>query len=286
MKISVIVPSFRQARFIRQTLDSILAQNLGGLEILVFDAASDDGTVEILESYGPRIQYVSRPDGGQTDAINQGLRAASGDILAYLNSDDVYLPGALECVEHHFAANPRSLAVYGGAWHLREDGSPMERYPTEPWDYARLLDVCYLCQPAVFWRRELIERFGLFDDRLNWAMDYDYWLRAGREVRFDYLDGAVLAGSRLHAGTKTLSQRVKVHREILSAVMRHSPVPPARWLINLANVIVDDERIPQCGRPISPRLRKAWIAETALKEADALAFPVTGAMLDTLGQWL
>lgn len=286
MKFSVVVPSFRQGRFIRQTLDSLLTQNRRDLEILVFDGGSDDGTVEILKSYGERIRFVSRPDEGQTDAINQGLRAARGEILAYLNSDDVYLPGALDRVARHFEENPRSLAVYGGAWHLHEDGSEMERYPTEPWDYARLLDVCYLCQPAVFWRREVMERFGTFDDRLNWAMDYDYWLRVGRAVRFDYLDGAALAGSRLHGETKTLSQRVKVHEEILRVVMRHSPAPPARWLLNLSHMIVDDVLIPDYGGEVSKKMRNAWIVETALRQADAFGFPLTAEILSTLEQWL
>lgn len=286
MKFSVVVPSFRQARFIRQTIDSLLAQNRRDLEILVYDGGSDDGTVEILESYGEKIRFVSRPDEGQTDAINQGLWEARGEILAYLNSDDVYLPGALDRVARHFDENPGSLAVYGGAWHLHEDGSEMERYPTEPWNYARLLDVCYLCQPAVFWRREVLERFGSFDDRLNWAMDYDYWLRVGRSVRFDYLDDAVLAGSRLHGDTKTLSQRVKVHEENLRIVMRHSPVPPLRWLLNLAHVIVDDVRIPKYGKPVPKELRTAWIAETALEQADAFRFPITDELLNTLEAWL
>lgn len=286
MKFSVVIPSYRQARFIRQTIESLLAQQRDDLEILVYDGGSDDGTVEILQSYGSKIRFVSRPDDGQTDAINQGLREARGEILAYLNSDDVYLPGALDRVARHFQENPASLAVYGAAWHLHEDGSHMERYPTEPWNYARLLDVCYLCQPAVFWRREVMERFGTFDDRLNWAMDYDYWLRVGRAVRFDYLDDAVLAGSRLHGGTKTLSQRVKVHQEILRVVMRHSPVPPLRWLLNLAHVIVDDVRIPGCGHPVSKSLRRAWIAETALQQADTFRFPITAELLDTLEGWL
>ena len=286
MKFSVVVPSFRQARFIRQTIDSLLAQNRSDLEILVYDGGSDDGTVEILESYGDRIQYVSRPDEGQTDAINQGLREAKGEILAYLNSDDVYFPGALDRVADYFEKHPKALAVYGGAWHLHEDGSQMERYATEPWNYPRLLDVCYLCQPAVFWRREVMERFGTFDDRLNWAMDYDYWLRVGRSIRFHYLEDTVLAGSRLHAETKTLSQRVKVHEEILRVVMRYSPVPPMRWLLNLAHIIVEDVKIPAAGMKVSQPLKNAWIVETTLKQADAFGYPVTDDLLELLEKWV
>ncbi|XHR28853.1 MAG: glycosyltransferase [Chthoniobacteraceae bacterium] len=282
MKFSVIIPSYRQARFIRDTIESLLAQNRADLEILVFDGGSDDGTVDILESYGNNIEYVSRPDGGQTDAINQGLRRARGEVLAYLNSDDVYFPGALDCVERHFDAHPDSLAVYGAAWHLYEDGSKMKRYPTEPWDYRRLLETCYLCQPAVFWRRELMERCGTFDDRLNWAMDYEYWLRAGRSARFDYLEDAVLAGSRLHEGTKTLSQRVRVHEEILNVVMRHASEPPVKWLLALARVIVEDVRIPAAGGSVPEDLKSAWLVETVLERADALGIPFTAELAEGL----
>ncbi len=286
MKFSVVIPSYRQARFIRYTIESLLAQNRADLEILVFDGGSDDGTVDILESYGDRIQYVSRPDGGQTDAINQGLRQARGEVLAYLNSDDVYFPGALERVEQHFDAHPDSLAVYGAAWHLHADGSNMERYPTEPWNYRRLLQTCYLCQPAVFWRRELMERCGTFDDRLNWAMDYEYWLRAGRSVRFDYLGCAVLAGSRLHGATKTLSQRLRVHEEILSVVMRYAPEPPVKWLLALARVIVEDVRIPAAGGSVPEDLKCAWLVETVLERADALGIPFTAELAEGLKGYL
>ena len=286
MKFSVVIPSYQQGRFIRQTLESLLAQDGPDLEILVFDGGSTDGTVEILESYGGRIRFVSRKDHGQTDAINQGLRVASGDILTYLNSDDVYFPGALERVARHFRENPRSLCVYGQADYLYEDGSRMERYATEPWNYRRLLEVCYLCQPAVFWRREVMERHGVFDDSLHWAMDYEYWLRIGRFVRFDYLEEAVLAGSRLYPETKTLSQRVKVHEECLQVAMRYAPEPPVRWLWELAKTIVRYEKIPAYGGEVSPRLRKAWEAEALLECADRHRFPLSRALLERLEQSL
>ena len=240
MKVSVVIPSYNQARYLAATLESVLGQDHADREILVFDGGSTDGSVALLESYGDRVRWTSGPDAGQADAINQGLRAADGDVLAYLNSDDVYYPGALSAVVTHFRDHPRSRALYGDAHHLHEDGSVMETYPTEPWDYARLLDVCYLCQPAVFWRREVVERFGVFDERLRYAMDYEYWLRVGRETPFDYLAGRFLAGSRLHGETKTLSQRVPVHRELLAVVARYAddgePGPVMRWLKHLAHL--------------------------------------------------
>lgn len=286
MKVSIIVPSFNHARFISETLDSILSQNIDDLEVLVFDGGSTDGTVEILESYRDKIQYVSRKDHGQSDAINQGLHKASGDVLAYLNSDDIYFPGAIERVLRHFRDHPRSLVVYGQAWHLYEDGSKMERYYCEPWSYPRLMDVCYLCQPAVFWRREVMERFGVFDDSLNWAMDYEYWLRVGRSVPFDYLEDAFLAGSRLHGDTKTLSQRIKVHEEILQIVMRYSSRPPLRWLMNLATVIAEDAAIPKFQGELTPKAKKALMIEAALERSDHYSIPVGLKLLKTFEKCL
>ncbi len=286
MKVSIVVPSFNHARFIRETLDSILAQDHPDLEILVFDGGSKDGTVEILESYGSRIKYVSRRDHGQSDAINQGLHQATGDILAYLNSDDIYYPGAINRAVKHFKDHQESLCVYGQALHLHENGSPMERYYSEPWSYERLLDVCFICQPSAFWRREVIERFGVFDESLHWAMDYDYWLRLGRHIRFDYIEDFYMAGSRLHGDTKTLSQRVKVHEEILQVVMRHGSCPPERWLLNLASVIVHDVKIPQYQGEVSRKLKRAWIIEAAFDRARHYNIPIEKHLLDQFSEWL
>lgn len=242
MRFSVVVPSYNQAPFLRATLDSILSQEGVELEVLVRDGGSTDGSVEILQEYERRVQWVSKPDDGQAQAINDGLHEASGDILAYLNSDDVYYPGALARVGAYFAQHPDGLFLYGDADHLHADGSVMEPYYNEPWDYQRLLDICFICQPATFWRREALEQFGFFDENLHYAMDYDYWLRVGRETPFHYLHGERLAGSRLHDQTKTLGQRVRVHREILQVIMRHStrPEPVLRWLVHLAHYHADD----------------------------------------------
>lgn len=238
MKISIVVPSLNQAAYLRATLESILTQADGNTEVLVFDGGSTDGSVRILREYDGRVTWFSGPDNGQTDAINKGLRQATGDVLAYLNSDDVYLPGALETVRAHFRDVPGSLVAYGRAHHLKADGRFLEDYPTEKWNYGRLQETCFVCQPATFWRREAMERFGHFDPALRYAMDYEYWLRLGRQVAFDYLDEApALAGSRLHDQTKTLSARVNVHREILQVVQRYadSAAPVQSWLRHLAH---------------------------------------------------
>ena len=244
MKISVVIPSFNQAAFLPATLDSVFGQDHPDVETMVFDGGSTDGSVAVLQDYAARhpgqLWWTSGPDGGQADAINRGLARATGDVLCYLNSDDVFRPGALSLVANHFAAHPGNLVLYGRAHHLREDGSTLEDYPTESWNFRRLLTTCFLCQPAVFWRREVTERFGVFDADLHFAMDYEYWLRLGHGgVTFEYLDEAYLAGSRLHGGTKTLSQRVRTHHEILRVVARYAdpadPAPVFSWLGHLAH---------------------------------------------------
>lgn len=239
--LSVIVPSYNQGRFIRATLESVLSQGYEGVEILVMDGGSKDETVEVLKSYGSRITWVSEPDRGQTDAINKGLGRASGDILCYLNSDDVLFPGSLQAVASCFESEPDTQVLYGHAHHLKEDGSYMEDYYTERWNYQRLLSVCYICQPTVFWRRSVVERYGVFDDMLQFAMDYEYWLRVGKNVPFRYLEGVTLAGSRLYAENKTLSQIVPVHRDILGVARRYTETP-YRWMMVLADHMSSAER--------------------------------------------
>lgn len=281
MTISVVIPSFNHARFIRATLDSVLEQDGVAVEVLVFDGGSQDGTVEILKSYGDKINWVSNKDRGQTDAINQGLRKATGDVLAYLNSDDIYLPGALAKVDKYFRDHPAAQVVYGDAWHLREDGSVMERYPSEPWDYQRLGQTCFICQPATFWRREVMERFGHFDERRDWCMDYEYWLRVGRTLPFHFLEGEYLAGSRLHEDTKTLRMRYPVHRQILDTVLQYANSVPYEWLHHLANAKVHHERSAGADeRPATDH--GAMLADMVLSLAGEYRIPLTPAFLDEL----
>ena len=287
MKISVVIPSYNQAAYLPATLESVCAQEHPDTEALVFDGGSTDGSAEILRAghyataAGQAIRWVSQPDHGQADAINQGLRAATGDVLAYLNSDDVLYPGALAAVAAHFEAHPDCLALYGRAHHLHADGTIMEEYPTEPWDYERLLDTCFLCQPAVFWRREVVQRFGVFDDALRYALDYEYWLRVGREVPFHYLDGEFLAGSRLHADTKTLSQRAAVHLELARTVQKYSarPEPVWRWVKHLAHHRGMASESPD---PADPEGRRRFVAAMVghcLLAGQELDLPMTDTVL-------
>jgi glycosyltransferase involved in cell wall biosynthesis len=226
--ISVVTPSLNQAKFITETIDSVLGQNYPRLEYFVIDGGSTDGTQEILRRYGDRLRWVSEPDRGQADAVNKGVALARGEIIGWLNSDDTYTPQALEKVARVFATSDELTVVYGDADHIREDGALYGPYPTAAFDYKALSERCFICQPAAFVRRKNLADVGGLDPDLQFCMDYDLWIRMGRRYRFVYLP-EVLARSRLHKDAKTLASRRRVFREIIGTVRRHYGFVPFEW---------------------------------------------------------
>lgn len=241
MKVSVITPSYQQGQFIERTLQSVADQRAPGIEIdhVVFDGGSSDNTVDVLKAFTPAVRWVSQKDNGQTDAVNQGIRATDGEIIGWLNSDDVYYPNAVKLVVEYFMSHPEIDVVYGMADHIDLDDHAFEPYPTESWNFDRMKETCIICQPALFFRRRVVEAHGLLDDSLSFCMDYEYWLRLGKAgVRFDFLEKR-LAGSRLYADNKTLGARVKVHKEINDMFKRLFGEVPDRWLLNYAHAVLE-----------------------------------------------
>jgi glycosyltransferase involved in cell wall biosynthesis len=218
--VTIVTPSFNQGRFIRATIESVLKQDYPRIEYLVMDGGSTDETRSILREYSDRIRWVSEPDRGQAHAINKGWRQAAGSIVAYLNSDDVYLPGAVTSAVAALQAHPEASAVYGEGYHVDEAGAILERYPTEPFDPDRFREICFICQPTVFLRREAVEHAGYLDESLRYCMDYDLWIRLTRAGKIFTYTPSYLASTRLHADTKTLGQRGQAHAEILRVVYR------------------------------------------------------------------
>jgi len=248
MKISVITPSFNQGRFIERTLQSVASQIVPDVEIehVVFDGASTDNTLEVLKKFSPSVRWISKEDNGQADAINQGIQATDGEIIGWLNSDDIYFPSAIAKVVAFFNANPQVDIIYGMADHIDEDDRAFEPYPTEPWSFEKLKENCFICQPALFFRRRVFERHGLLKESLNYCMDYEYWLRLGMiGVSFAYLESR-LAGSRLYKDNKTLGSKVKVHREINDMLKSLFGTVPDRWLFNYAHAVVGSELNREC----------------------------------------
>ena len=209
LRISIVTPSFNQADFLEETILSVLNQRYHDLEYIVVDGGSTDRSVDVIRRYAGRLAYwVSEPDRGQSHAINKGLARATGDLVAYLNSDDVYLPGALNAAVAEFQAHPECNWIAGG-WNLfGPSGQPtIYRAPRAPRSLAAALVVDYeAAQPGHFWRRSLFDQYGPFDESMHYGFDHEYTVRllAGGE-RFRCVP-VPMAAYRYHPASKTVAQ--------------------------------------------------------------------------------
>lgn len=232
MLLTVVTPSYNQARYLRATLDSVLGQDYAQIEHLVMDGASTDGTVDLLKSYDdPRLKWISEPDKGQTDAINKGLRQASGEVHAYLNSDDLYLPGAARFVMEYFAAHPEVDVLYGDCHMIDSEGRVMPPgLPGLPFNLRHLLTTRLdMPQPGVFWRRRVTEKVGLFDETLHYTMDYDYWIRMVAAGFTPVYVPGYRAAFRMHDASKTGTNALPFWHDwqaVIDKLYRRSDLPP------------------------------------------------------------
>lgn len=219
--VSLVTPSFNQARYLQRTIESVLHQSYPHLQYIVMDGGSTDGSREILESYQDQIDWFSEPDRGQAHAINKGLHRARGQILGYLNSDDVLAPGAIDKVVAHFQAHPDWDLVYGRALLIDDQDRVLGQYRTQPFTLERLATEACICQPAAFWRADLTRRIGLFDEQLHYCLDYDYWLRAaGAGARLVHVED-LLAAARRHDSAKSTTSKLAMYRESIRVCRRH-----------------------------------------------------------------
>jgi glycosyltransferase involved in cell wall biosynthesis len=231
--VSIVTPSFNQARFLRRTVLSVLTQTYPHIEHIVMDGGSTDDSVAILRSFGDRLSWVSERDHGQAHALNKGFARTQGDVLAYLCSDDVLAPGAVEKVVAAFEEHADWDVLYGRAAYIDEADRRIGEYRTAPFTFRRLLEDNCICQPAAFWRRSLALQVGPFNERLHGCMDYEYWLRMARAGgRFGYLDD-LLAAARLYPETKTMSCRLQMYRESIDACLTHAGTAPAGHFLGI-----------------------------------------------------
>lgn len=205
-RISIVTPSFNQHPFIEETLRSVLAQNYPNLEYLVLDGGSHDGSVEIIRRYAPWLDYwASEQDHGQADAINRGWQRATGEIVAWLNSDDTYLPGALTAVAQTFLDQPAVALVFGDCNIVDAATQVLEVIRPRAVDVARILLANPIPQPATFIRRRALEQVGFLDPGFRYTMDHELWVRLARQFRFAYIPRP-LANFRMYRGTKSVSE--------------------------------------------------------------------------------
>ena len=206
-RISVITPSFNQAEFLERTMRSVLDQGYPDLEYIVIDGGSTDGSVDIVRKYADRLAYwTSEPDRGQVDAINKGLRHATGEWLCWQNSDDVFFPGAFADLATAAMKHPDADLIIGDMMLIDELDRPLRdlRYVT-PSHAAMLAEGMLLANQAAFWRRDLQDRVGLLDENYHCSFDFDWFLRLTRECRGLHVNG-FWGGLRLHGATKASQQ--------------------------------------------------------------------------------
>ena len=213
--VSIITPSFNQGQFIDETILSVQNQSYKNIEHIVIDGGSTDQTIEILKIYSSSISWVSEPDNGQTDAINKGIKKSHGEIIAYLNSDDLYLPETIKTVVDFFSVHPDVDMVYGDIIHIDKQSQYIETIKTGTIEFEKYLTgTLYLPQPTVFFRRKIIEKIGYFDERLNLAMDLDYWTRVFLNFHTAYLP-VTLAQARIYHEAKSSANSQKYLEEKL-----------------------------------------------------------------------
>ena len=233
-RVSIVTPSFNQGQFIEETIRSVLLQMYPNLEYTVIDGGSTDESVDVIRRYSEWLaDWVSEADRGQSHAINKGWSKASGDIIAWLNSDDIYLPGAVAQAARALKRNPQAAGVYSNCVYVDMEGrSFTERRPGEI-DFDRLLRglVSYVPQPTLFLRREVVEQIGLLDETLQYSMDYDLCLRVCMEHRLEYVD-ETWAAARFHDAAKTVACQRQNWEDKVSVFDKtfSSPRLPARFI--------------------------------------------------------
>jgi glycosyltransferase involved in cell wall biosynthesis len=219
--VSIITPSYNQAGFLEETMRSVLEQDYPHIEYIVIDGGLTDGSVEILRRYEQKLAYwVSEPDKGQTEAINKGFARARGEILAWINSDDTYQPGAISAAVRELQARPQAALVYADTNFIDGAGCVIGKFPAAQTDYAKLRrGYVHIPQQASFFRADLWKQVGPLDPTFYFAMDYDLWVRLARLAPLVYVPGQVWANFRLHGNSKTMAENdrcwpemVRVHR--------------------------------------------------------------------------
>jgi glycosyltransferase involved in cell wall biosynthesis len=262
--VSIVTPSFNHGEYLEVAVRSVLDQDYPRLEYLVADGGSTDASLEVVKKYESRLRWISGPDHGQADAINKGFSRMSGQILGWLNSDDAYAPGAIAAVVEVFARHPDVGVVYGDGEFIDAAGNLIGRCQhVEKFNRHRLLYYSdYIVQPAAFFRRDLFEKARGLDAKLNWAMDYDLWLKFSRQTRFEYLP-RVLANYRWLAASKTGAGGAARLVEVEAVARRHGAAGlPAYFRLEAARMYLTEGRIVPAMAAVlsSPRAMRSLLS--------------------------
>jgi hypothetical protein len=211
--VSIVTPSFNQARYLEDTIRSVLDQDYPNFEYIVIDGASTDGSVDIIRKFANRLAWwASEKDSGQAEAINKGFSRATGEILAWLNSDDIYLPGAISAAVRSFEQNPDAVLAYGNMLAVDEHGQTLNVLRYRQLNLQDLLCFQIIGQPAVFFRRKALEKAGFLDASYHFFLDHHLWLRIALQGRMLHVD-EIWAAARFHAEAKNRARAAEFGRE-------------------------------------------------------------------------
>ena len=219
--VSIIIPSFNQGNFIEQTIKSILCQNYNNIEVIVVDGMSSDQTIEILNKYKNQISYIHEPDSGQSDAINKGLKLAKGEIISWLNSDDLYVNrNAISKIVQKFETNKNIDFIYGDFLEIDNLNNILRIYMRPAFSFNRLLRCGYISQPSTFFTKRAIQNHTIRED-LHLTMDTELWLRMS-SLGYKFLHvNELIAAERLHPSAKSVSLELEQMQEAKEVRMKH-----------------------------------------------------------------
>lgn len=221
-KVSIVTPSYNQGEFLEETILSVLNQDYPNIEYIIIDGGSTDGSVDIIRKYADRLAYwVSEPDAGQAHALNKGFARGNGSILGWLNSDDLYQPGAITAAVSFLLGHPEVSMVYGDCLLVDHEGRALRRFRAREYDQRVMLrGVNLVPQPAAFFRREAFYSVGCLNPKLHYALDYDLWIRLGRSYKLQHIS-ATLAKFRVHGGSKSVAQIDRMWAEVVHVHRLH-----------------------------------------------------------------
>jgi glycosyltransferase involved in cell wall biosynthesis len=203
--VSIVTPSYNKGRFIEETINSVLDQTYQNIEYIIVDACSTDRTLDVVKRYEDKLQWVSEPDNGQSDAINKGWKRSHGEIIAFINADDTYLPDAVEAAVNHFADDPDVAMIYGIGVLADEEGNEIRCLKPGAFDLTNMiLTKNDILQPTVFLRRTVLESVGYLDTNLHLAMDLDFWIRVGLNHKIKCIPKK-LACAKVYADAKSVA---------------------------------------------------------------------------------
>ena len=224
-KISIITPSYNQGKYIERTILSVKNQNYPNYEHIIIDGGSTDETFDVIRKY-PEIKLIVKKS-NQSEALNIGFKAADGNIVGWINSDDIYLPGAFGNAVKFLNSNDTISMVYSDCQFIDETDAVVGKWVTDSFDYFRNLNYAQMIpQPTIFFRRSVFDRVGYIEETLNYAMDLDFFIRVSKSCKIVRVPQVQFAAFRVHSNSKTVSQRKKFEPEIIKIRKNHGAIIP------------------------------------------------------------